>query len=173
MSAVISNTNVNYTNYYNLINGIKDYCAQNPSISQVGNEDLADFDLREFPMYPVVNINILSTRFKQSTTDYEVQLLIADKYKEKNNESNPRTNEQTVPFYGTDDKYDAWANALAVMNDISSFLQRGMTNFEINGNIKALQFHERFDSGLCGWTLNFILTTHNDKNRCLFELYPN
>jgi hypothetical protein len=172
-SALVTNTNVNYTNYYNLINVLADYCGQHPSIATTGNEDLADFDEREFPNYPVANINVLGTTFTKTTTDFQVQILIADKYKEKNNESNDRTNEMEVAFFGTDDKYDVWANTLGIMNDVTSFIQRGVTGFEINGEIACKQFHERFDSGLAGWTINFTLTTHNDKNRCLFELYPN
>jgi hypothetical protein len=172
-SALVTNTNVNYTNYYNLINVLSDYCAQHPSIETTGNEDLSDFDEREFPNYPVANINVLGTTFKETTTDFAIQILIADKYKEKNNESNDRTNEMDVAFFGTDDKYDVWANTLAIMNDVTAFIQRGVTNFDINGQITCKQFHERFDSGLAGWTITFTLTTHNDKNRCLFELYPN
>jgi len=172
-SALVTNTNVNYTNYYNLINVLGDYCAQHPSIASTGNEDLADFDEREFPSYPVANINVLGTTFTKTTTDFAIQILIADKYKEKNNESNDRTNEMEVAFFGTDDKYDVWANTLGIMNDITAFIQRGVTNFDINGEITCKQFHERFDSGLAGWTITFTLTTHNDKNRCLFELYPN
>jgi hypothetical protein len=172
-SALVTNTNVNYTNYYNLINVLAEYCSQHPSITGVGNEDLADFDEREFPSYPVANINVLGTRFKTTTTDFDIQIIIADKYKEKNNESEDRTNEMEVPFFGTDDKYDVWANTLAIMNDVTSFIQRGVTNFDIDGEITCKQYHERFDSGLAGWTITFTLTTHNDRNRCLFELYPN
>ena len=95
------------------------------------------------------------------------------KYKEKNNESDERTNEMEVTFFGTDDKIDIWANTLAIMNDVTSFIQRGITNFDINGDINCKKYQQRFDSGLAGWTINFTLTTHNDRNRCLFELYPN
>jgi hypothetical protein len=173
MAAIINNTNVNYTLYYNLINTLGGYCAEHPSIISVGNGDLADFDERAFPAYPAVNINVVTTRFRETTTDYEMQIVIADKYKEKNNESDGRTNEIDVPYYGTDDKVDIWANTLGITNDITAFIQRGIQGFDINSEINCQQFYQRFDNGLAGWTIGFILTTHNDKNRCLFELYPN
>lgn len=173
MSAVVQNTNVNYTNYYNLINFFSEYMAKHPSISQVSNEDIEDFDEREFPTYPVANVTIPGTRFTTNTTEWDVQILIADKYKNKNNESNPRDNQQSIAFFQEEDKMDVWANQLAIMNDVTSFIQRGVQGFEINGEINCLQFHERFDSGLAGWVVSFTLTTHNDKNRCLFDLYPN
>lgn len=173
MTAILSNTNVNYTNYYNLINFFSEYMAQHPSIAQVSNEDIEDFDEREFPNYPVANVIVTGTRFLENTSEFDVAILIADKYKNKNNESNPRTNKQTIVFYGEEDKMDVWANQLAIMNDVTSFIQRGVQGFEINGEITCRQFHERFDSGLAGWVVTFTLTTHNDKNRCLFDLYPN
>jgi hypothetical protein len=147
--------------------------AQHPSITQVSNEDIEEFDEREFPNYPVANVIIPGTRFTENTTEWDISILIADKYKNNNDESDPRTNEQTIPFYGEEDKMDVWANLLAVVNDVTAFIQRGVQGFDINGEIKCLQFHERFDSGLAGWVVTFTLTTHNNRNRCLFDLYPN
>jgi len=172
-TALVTNTNVNYTNYYNLINFFAEYMAQHPSIIQVSTEDIDEFDKREFQAYPVANVTIPSTRFAISTTDYEIQIIVADKIKNKNNESDGRTNEQTLPYYGIDDVMDIWANTLAIVNDITSFIQRGVTNFDISAGINCKQFEERFDNGLAGWVVTFTLTTHNDRNRCLFELYPN
>jgi hypothetical protein len=173
MGAIVHNTGTNYTQFYNVINYLAEIIGNHPSVASVGTDDIVDFDEREFPNYPVVNINILRTVFGTSTTDFDVQLMIADKYKNKNNESNPRTNEMTNAFFGMDDMVDVWDNTLAVMNDITAYLQRNITNFDINNDINCRQFHERFDSGLAGWVVTFTLTTHNDKNRCLFELYPN
>ena len=173
MSALVTNTNVNYTNYYNLINFFAEYMAQHPSIISVSTEEIEEFDKREFPVYPVANVIIPSTRFGTTTTDYEIQIIVADKIKNNNNESDGRTNEQTISYYGVNDLMDIWSNTLAIVNDITSFIQRGVTNFDINGAINCKQFEERFDNGLAGWVVTFTLTTHNDKNRCLFELYPN
>jgi hypothetical protein len=170
---LVTNTNVNYTNYYNLVNFFAEFMANHPSIAQVSNEDIEEFDEREFPNYPVANVTIPGTRFTDNETLWDVQILIADKYKNKNNESNPTTNAQTIYFYQEEDKMDIWANLLAIANDLTSFVQRGVTGFDINGDIRCIQFHERFDSGLAGWVVTFTLSTHNNKNRCLFELYPN
>jgi len=170
--SLVNNTNVNYTSYYNLINIFAAFIGNHPSITQVGNEDIEDFDEREFPNYPVGNVIITGVRFLNSVTEYDINILIADKYKNRNNESNDRTNAQTVSFYDVDDKMDVWVNNLAIMNDVTAYIQRGVTGFDLFGDIKCEQFHERFDSGLAGWTISFTLTTHNDKNRCLFDLYP-
>ena len=118
------------------------------------------------------NILILESDFGTNVTNYKVQLIVADKVKNKNNESNPTNNEQIIPLYGVDDKTDAWANTLAIINDLTSYTQRGVAGFEINDDIVCTPFAERFDNGLAGWQAEFTLTTHNDRNRCLFFLIP-
>ena len=123
--------------------------------------------------YYLNQLDNLNNQYTANTTDYEIQIIVADKVKNKNNESDERTNEQTIPYYGINDLMDILANTLAIVNDITSFIQRGITNCDINGGINCKQFEERFDNGLAGWVVTFTLTTHNDKNRCLFELYPN
>jgi len=167
---IVHNTGVNYTLYYNVINYFKTIMNNHPSIGAASVGDLWDFGERQFPQYPISNVQILESDFGTSITNFRVQLMVADKVKNKNNESNPRTNEQTIPFYQTDDKIDAFADTLAIINDLTSYTQRGVAGFEVNDDIVCTPFADRLDNGVAGWTAEFTLTTHNDKNRCLFFL---
>lgn len=169
---IISNTGTNYTLYYNVINYFKTIMSNHPSIGIVTLGDLYEFDDKQFPAYPIGNLQILETDFGMSTSNFRCQLIIADKVKNKDNESNPTNNEQTIPYYQVTDKVDIHANTLAILNDLTSYTQRGVQNFEINEDIICTPFADRFDNGLAGWTAEFTLTTHNDKNRCLFFLIP-
>ena len=169
---IISNTGTNYSLYYNVINYFKTIMSNHPSIEVVTFGDAWDIGERQFPAYPMGNILILESDFGTNVTNYKVQLIVADKVKNKNNESNPTNNEQIIPLYGVDDKTDAWANTLAIINDLTSYTQRGVAGFEINDDIVCTPFAERFDNGLAGWQAEFTLTTHNDRNRCLFFLIP-
>lgn len=169
---IISNTGTNYSLYYNVINYFKTIMSNHPSIEVVTFGDAWDIGERQFPAYPMGNILILESDFGTNVTNYKVQLIVADKVKNKNNESNPTNNEQIIPLYGVDDKTDAWANTLAIINDLTSYTQRGVQGFEINDDIVCTPFAERFDNGLAGWQAEFTLTTHNDRNRCLFFLIP-
>jgi hypothetical protein len=99
-------------------------------------------------------------------------LTIADKIKNKNNESGVRTNAQTVPFYRTDDVVDIHANTLAILNDLLSYTQYAVNNFDIDGGIDCQAFQDTFDNGLAGWVATFDLTTHNARPRCMYDLYP-
>jgi len=141
-----------------------------PSIQVVTQGLLQDFDTREFPQYPVGNVSVLRADFEGTMTEYEIQLIIADKIKNKNNESNSTFNTQTIPFYGVDDVVDIHANTLAIINDLTSFTANSVDGFEINDIISNEPFEDRFNNGLAGWVSTFTLTVHNDRNRCLFPL---
>jgi hypothetical protein len=96
--------------------------------------------------------------------------VVADKIKLKNNESSGIRNNQTIPFYGTDDIVDIHANTFAILNDLISFTSQALTNFSINGAINLEAFVDKYDNGLAGFVANFELTTFNDRPRCLFNL---
>lgn len=172
MSYLQYNQGVNYTLYYNVLDYFETIMTNHPSITKVTTGELQEVDEREFPMYPLGNVNILSSTISNSVTRHEVQLIIADKIKNKNNESNPITNEQIIPFYGVDDTVDILANTLAVINDLTSFTQYSVASFDIDGDILCEPFMERFNNGLAGHVATFSLTTHNDRPRCIFDLYP-
>lgn len=167
---IVHNTGTNFTLYYNVLNYFKTIMSNHPSISEVTQGDISKIDVDQFPAYPLGNVLITDTSFGTSVTTYQIQLTVADKIKNKNNESNPITNAQTIPFYGVDDTTDIHANTLAILNDLTSYTQRGVAGFEINGDINCAAFSDQFNNGLAGWVATFELTTHNDKNRCLFFL---
>ena len=167
---IVHNTGTNFTLYYNTLNYFKTIMSNHPSIEAVTQGDISKIDVDQFPAYPLGNILITDTSFGSNVTNYTVQLTVADKIKNKNNESDGRTNAQTIPFYGTDDTVDIHANTLAIINDLTSYTQRGIAGFEIPGEIQCAAFSDQFNNGLAGWVATFTLTTHNDKNRCLFFL---
>jgi hypothetical protein len=168
---IINNTGTNFTLYYNVLNYFKTIMSNHPSIEAVTQGDISNIDVDQFPNYPLGNILITDTSFGTSITTYQIQLTVADKIKNKNNESNERTNEQIInAIFGVNDVVDIHANTLAILNDLTSYTQRGVAGFEINGDINCKAFSDEFNNGLAGWVATFELTTHNDKNRCLFFL---
>jgi hypothetical protein len=172
MSFIVNNTGTNYTLYYNVLDYFKTIMNNHPSILQVSQGAISGIDDIQFPTYPIGNVMITGATFGSSTTDYSIQLIVADKIKNKNNESDARTNEQIVPFYGVDDLVDIHANTLAILNDLLSFTQYSAQSFQVLTDINVEPFADRFNNGLAGWSATFTLTTHNDRPRCLFDLYP-
>ena len=115
MSNLRLNQKVNYTLYYNALDYFETIMTNHPQIAKVTTGEIGEVDDREFSMYPFGNINILSSTITNSTTRHEIQLVVADKIKNKDNESDPITNEQTIPFFGVDDTIDILANTLGIL----------------------------------------------------------
>ena len=169
---LVNNTGTNYTLYYNVLDYFKTIMDNHPSIDQVSQGDFYGLDGQEYPYYPVGNVNILGADFDTKNTDYTIQLIVADKIKNKNNESEPRTNEMSIPFYDVNDVVDIHANTMAILNDLLSYTQYSVQAFQIVGTIQNEPFADKFNNGLAGWVSTFTLRTHNDRPRCLFNLYP-
>jgi hypothetical protein len=172
MSFVQNNAGVNYTLYYNVLDYFKTIMTNHPSIDAVSQGSIEDLDNNAYQFYPIGHVSILTSNFTDSTTQFGIQLIVADKIKNKNNESDGRTNAMTVPFYDTDDTVDIHANTLAILNDLLSYTQYSVQSFDIDGDIACEAFADRFNNGLAGWVATFTLTTHNDRPRCLYDLYP-
>jgi hypothetical protein len=170
MAALIQNQATNYTLYYNVLEYFKTIMTNHPSISRVSQGDIQTIDTDEFSQYPIGNVMITDANLGINTTDFTVQLIIMDKQKLRNNDSTGPTNQQTIPFFGVDDMVDIHANTLAILNDLTAYTQRSVQSFSIDENILCTPFADRFNNGLAGWSATFTLTTHNDKNRCLFDL---
>ncbi len=170
MSQIVHNSGTNFSLYYNVLNYFKTIMSNHPSISEVTQGDITKIDVDQFPAYPIGNINITESNFGTNITNYTIELTVADKIKNKNNESSGSINAQTIPFYGVDDVGDIHANTLGIINDLTSYTQRGVQGFDINDDITCVAFAEEYNNGLAGWVATFTLTTHNDRNRCLFFL---
>jgi hypothetical protein len=170
MSQIVHNSGTNFSLYYNVLNYFKTIMSNHPSISEVTQGDITKIDVDQFPAYPIGNINITESNFGTNITNYTIELTVADKIKNKNNESSGSINAQTIPFYGVDDVVDIHANTLGIINDLTSYTQRGVQGFDINDDITCVAFAEEYNNGLAGWVATFTLTTHNDRNRCLFFL---
>ncbi|CAB4215578.1 hypothetical protein UFOVP1475_30 [uncultured Caudovirales phage] len=167
---IVHNTGTNFTLYYNILNYFKTIMQNHPSIAVVTQGDIAQFDYKQYPEYPIGNVLITDLTFGTSITTYQIQLTVADKIKNKNNESSGSVNALTIPYFGVNDVVDIHANTAAIINDLTAYTQRGVAGFEINGDIDLKAFSDEFNNGLAGWVATFELTTHNDKNRCLFFL---
>ena len=172
MAQLVNDSGTNFTLYYNTLDYFKTIMTNHPSIGSVTQGDIFEIDSREFPAYPLGNVLITNTVFGAKTSNFTIQLTIADKVKLKNNDSDGRTNAQVIPFEGVDDVVDIHANTLAIVNDLTSYTQRNVEAIEMSGDINCTPFKDNFDNGLAGWVATFDITVHNDKNVCLFDLLP-
>ena len=170
MANVVRNQNVNYGLYYNVLDYFKIIMKNHPSLNYVSQGDVFSIDNREFPAYPLGNILITKSVLTEKTIIHSCKLTIADKVKQKANESLPTTNEQSIPYYGIDDTVDIFANTLAVINDLTTYTQFSVESFDIPGNISVMPFKDKFDNGLAGHVAQFDLVAFGFRNRCTYTL---
>ena len=166
-SVVVNNIGTNYTLYYNILDYFKTIMKNHPSLNFVSQGDMFSIDTKEFPAYPLGNINISRADFLEKEIVYTCQLTIADKVKDKNNESIGAANLQTIPYEGTDDTVDIHANTLSIINDLISFTRTGVNAFDFSGNPSAQPFKDNFDNGLAGWVITFNLVVFNAADTCV------
>jgi hypothetical protein len=166
-SVVVNNIGTNYTLYYNILDYFKTIMKNHPSLNFVSQGDMFSIDTKEFPAYPLGNINISRADFLEKEIVYTCQLTIADKVKDKNNESVGAANLQTIPYEGTDDTVDIHANTLSIINDLISFTRTGVNAFDFSGNPSAQPFKDNFDNGLAGWVITFNLVVFNTADTCV------
>ena len=168
-----NNLDINYTVYYNVLEFFRQLLSQHPSVQRVTYGDLMELDLESFPQYPLANIQITDATFGDKTTTYAVKIILADKIHDKENLSSGSLNTQTEDFWGDTDNVDIHANTLSILNDLLSFLRRGVTAFNIQGDVRCIAFKEEYPNSLGGWVADFLLETPNDMNICLFDFGAN
>jgi len=168
--AVVNNASTNYALFYNIVDFFGTIMNNHPSIAKVTYGDMYEIDTTEFPAYPLGNLIITNARFEDKTIVLNVTLTIADKIKDKNNESVGEKNAQRIPFYGTDDTMDIHANTLSILNDLLAYTDYGVNAFNFRSAPNAMAFKDTLDNGLAGWTCSFDLEAFNANDRCLFNL---
>lgn len=162
---IVKNTNINFTNYYNILNFLGDTLKNHPSIQSVSQGPIVDIDNFSFPAYPFANILINQINILGNTSTYSINLIVGDKVKDLNNLSE-NDEPQVIDFYGTDDEVDIFANTSGILNDVLSYIESGTTAFSIEGTITMNPFSNKYKNGISGFSADFNLVTFNNRNRC-------
>lgn len=162
---IVKNTNINFTNYYNILNFLGDTLKNHPSIASVSQGPIVDIDNFSFPAYPFANILINQINILGNTSTYSINLIVGDKVKDLNNLSE-NDEPQVIDFYGTDDEVDIFANTSGILNDVLSYIDGGTTAFSIEGTITMNPFSNKYKNGISGFSADFNLVTFNNRNRC-------
>jgi len=168
--AVLSGAS-NYCVYYVMMDYWKTILGNHPSIGFVSQGDIFSLDTKEFPQYPLANINVDSMDITDKIATYNFTLILADKPKVITPDSIDNKNKQVIPYDGISDLQDIYANLMGIMNDVMAYTNN-FGQFEL-GNIKAVQFLDNFDNVLAGWVVNFDISVPNNCfNYCTINLNP-
>ena len=149
--------------YYRLLDAIKNFLQDNPSINTIHEGDIFKVDLEKETVFPLANIDVTNVDFDEHFNRFTIAIVVADILDEtKENEK-----DQNNVFHGADNLQDIYNTQLSVINLLQSSLKRGILNeddFVLPEDeiVSATPFEQRFENLLAGWVMTFTVDIANN-----------
>jgi hypothetical protein len=143
---------------YETLDKIKDLLRDNPSTQTVTFGDLMEVDLAKTTIFPLAHVQIGNVTFRDHIIVMEVAILFLD-IVDDNRETN-----SFDQFYDNDNLIDILNTQLSAANILQGKLRRGAAYndlFQVQGDISAQPFLDRFENQLAGWGMDLIIELPN------------
>lgn len=151
------------TQFYDVLDKIKDELRMNPNVFSVTYGDITKVDLDKTTIFPLSHLNISNATIGEHTVRFTLQLLCVD-IVDYNKNVNPDDE-----FYGNDNMQDILNTQLQVVNDVVSQLRRGALftdKLQILEDVSVQPFMDRFENELAGWGADIVIEMPNDISIC-------
>jgi hypothetical protein len=149
---------------YQVLDKIKSKLRSSPNIQTVSFGDFFDIDLNKTSIFPIAHIGLGTTSIQEYKLEVGINLILLDIVDDNRD---PSTEDE---FYGNNNLQDILNTLLAEANILVSDLRRGSAYdelFEVESNISADPFLDRFENQLAGWSLNIAVSfPNNDISIC-------
>jgi hypothetical protein len=149
---------------YQVLDKIKSKLRSSPNIQTVSFGDFFDIDLNKTSIFPIAHIGLGNTSIQEHKLEVGINLILLDIVDDNRD---PSTEDE---FYGNNNLQDILNTLLAEANILVSDLRRGSAYdelFEVESNISAEPFLDRFENQLAGWSLNIAVSfPNNDISIC-------
>ena len=145
---------------YEVLDRIKDKLRQSPNIQTVSFGDLFSVDLNKTDIYPIAHINMGNVSFQEYKLEVTINLLLLDIVDDN------RNSEMTDDFYGNNNLQDILNTLLAEANILVADLRRGQGYedlFQIESDLTAEPFLDRFENQLAGWGIDIVISFPNNE----------
>jgi hypothetical protein len=143
---------------YETLDKIKNELRTNPSTQTVTFGDLMEVDLAKTTIFPLAHVQVGNVTFRDHIIVMNVSVLFLD-IVDDNRETN-----SFDQFYDNDNLMDILNTQLAAANILQEKLRRGSAYadlFQIQGDISAQPFLDRFENQLAGWGLDLVIELPN------------
>ena len=151
------------TQFYDVLDKIKDELRMNPNVFSVTYGDITKVDLDKTTIFPLSHLNISNAIIGEHTVSFTLQLLCVD-IVDYNKDSSPDDE-----FYGNDNMQDILNSQLQVVNDVIAQLRRGTLftdRLQVLGDVTVQPFMDRFENELAGWGADIVIEMPNDISIC-------
>ncbi len=149
---------------YQVLDKIKSKLRSSPNIQTVSFGDFFDMDLNKTSIFPIAHIGLGNTSIQEHKLEVGINLILLDIVDDNRD---PSTEDE---FYSNNNLQDILNTLLAEANILVSDLRRGSAYdelFEVESNISAEPFLDRFENQLAGWSLNIAVSfPNNDISIC-------
>ena len=144
------------TEFYDIVDVIKDSLRNSNNINTVTFGDLSDIDLDKTTIFPLAHIFVERVRHEDRILTFDILVLVADVV-----DYNPRKNERD-DFFDNNNLHDVLNTQLGTMNELISSLRRGdlyQDKYQLSTTPTIEPFKERFSNLLAGWEASYINTS--------------
>jgi hypothetical protein len=120
-----------------------------------------DVDLSRQAIYPLVHVTISNITFSEAVMSINLNVAAMDVVDEDKDDKQDKTD----PHLGLDNKQDILNTQLTVVNGLQSSLRRGELYedaYQLNQDVSAKLFQDRYENLLTGWTLNMTIQIPNN-----------
>jgi len=151
------------TQFYDVLDKIKDELRMNPNVFSVTYGDITKVDLDKTTIFPLSHLNISNATIGEHTVRFTLQLLCVDIVDYNKNVS------PDDEFYGNDNMQDILNTQLQVVNDVVGQLRRGTLftdKLQILEDVSVQPFMDRFENELAGWGADIVIEMPNDISIC-------
>ena len=151
------------TQVYDILEKIKDQLLEHPSVNTVTSGDLSDVDLTKTSIFPLTHLILKNVTIRAKTLNFDLEVIVMDIVDQTNEISDHDM------FYGNDNTQDILNTQLNVVNSIHAHLNRGdlwLNRLQMNGDMNAEPFLERFENVLAGWEATASIEIPNGLNIC-------
>lgn len=151
------------TEFYDIVDVIKDSLRNSNNINTVTFGDLSDIDLDKTTIFPLAHIFVERVRHEDRILTFDILVLVADVV-----DYNPRKNERD-DFFDNNNLHDVLNTQLGTMNELISSLRRGdlyQDKYQLSTTPTIEPFKERFSNLLAGWEASISIQVKNDLTIC-------
>jgi hypothetical protein len=145
---------------YEVLDKIKSKLEASPNIQTVSFGDLFEINLNKTDIFPIAHINMGDVSFQEYKLVLNFNILFLDIVDDN------RDPDMTDDFYGNNNLQDILNTLLAEANVLVSDLRRGQGYedlLQVDTDLTASPFLDRFENQLAGWSLNINISFPNNE----------
>ncbi len=151
------------TQFYDILDTIKDELRASPFINTVTFGDISEVDLDKTSMFPLSHIIMENVQHKGNTLVFNLKILFTDvvDYNKEDTEFDK--------FYGNNNLQDVFNTQLQAANKLITKLKRGdlfANRYQLDNEPTLEPFKERFANELAGWSTDISIAMPNNSSTC-------